>query len=491
MQFPYIHISLNHDASFIVRGQRHASLGTSVKFSTGTGGIFANWNWREDELTAEVDPHGMFSLFYSVTADGVMLSPSPIQLISIRASAELDRTALAVFHLLGWYINEDTPFKHIKVLPPDGRLHWRNGKLTVTRRPRIKSGIKISLPSAIEEYERLFSAAIRSCWGAATEPVIIPLSGGRDSRHILLESVRQGFEPDHCVTYDPTFGDGPGAFDPEWECAKQITDRLGLRHEKIKTLQSKHAEQLRTIYLTHLGTDEHIHYLALTRHLAGRTCLDGIGGDTLSRNKNISTDETRAMTSEQRIDALIGHFDKVSRSTIHDRIKGTDIDDTDIATARRHLVECHASFSDQPDPHSHFMFWQRTRREIGLAPGAMLANARQVLCPYLDPALVEFCLALPDQVTADGTFHDRVIRHSYPEIAVPYHDQFNRVLPRPPLTAKLHAIMDAVASKATLGMTATLREPFDQARMLIDRRHKDLHFWRTYHQVIKAASISR
>jgi asparagine synthase (glutamine-hydrolysing) len=484
MQYPYIFVGRDNST----HGQSTANFGTPVNFETGVGGIFGGWSFDGRTLQAHVDPYGMFSLFYSETKDGILVSPSPLQLISSGASGAIDRTALAVFHLLGWYINEDTAFKHIKVLPPDGRLHWRDGKLTITRRPHIKSGIAIERQAAIEQYERLFSSAVRACWEAVDQPIIIPLSGGRDSRHILLESLRQGFRPDHCVTYDPTFGNGSGAFDPEWECARQLTDRLGIKHEKIKTLQSKHAEQLETIHLTHLGTDEHVHYLALVRYLAGRSCLDGIGGDTLSRNKNVSTDATRSMTSAERVAGLMGHFDKVCSSTVYERIAGLDLGDEDISNARRQIIECYDSFSEQPDQHSHFMFWQRTRREIGLAPGAILSTAKHVLSPYLDPALVEFCLSLPDAVTEDGTFHDRVIAHSYPEIHVPYHDQLKRILPRPPLTAKVSAIGDAVLSKATIGILAMAREPFDQVRMLVDGRYKNLHFWRTYHQVVKSTS---
>lgn len=480
MGYPYIHIDCDGKTA---NGHYKVNFGTPVRFETGLGGIFGSWNWNGEMLQAEVDPYGMFSLFYTQTSNGIMLSTSPIQLLSLGAPSEIDETALTVFHLLGWYINEDTPFKHIKVLPPAARLTWCNGKLSILGRKLVKSKINIDRTAAILEYERLFSAAIRSCWQTITDPVIIPLSGGRDSRHILLESTRQGYVPDHCVTYDPTFGH-PSAYDPEWACAKQITELVNIKHEKIKTLQSRHADQLRTIYLSHLGTDEHVQFLALSRHLAGKTFLDGIGGDTLSRNKNISTDITRAKTSSERVTDILSYFDKVSGNSIRDRILGLQVGDDAIEHARLQIVACYDKYSEQPDPYSHFFFWQRTRREIGLAPGAMLSSAKHVLCPYLDPALVEFCLALPDEITADGKFHDHVIRHSFPEVDIPYHDQFKPILPAPPLTVKAYSMADAVLSKFNLGVLAMAKEPFSQVRMLVDRRYKGLHFWRTYHEVI-------
>jgi asparagine synthetase B (glutamine-hydrolysing) len=485
LQFPFFKVRRDGD-NFIIAGQVQGSFGTPTKFSTGVGGIFANWEWEDNELTAEVDPYGIFSLFYCQTKDGVMLSTSPLQLISIGAPPDIDRVALASFHLVGWYFNEDTAFKNVKVLPPNGRLTWRDGKLTVTGRPKIKNYINIDKDSAVKEYERLFSSAVSSCWkAAATEPMIVPLSGGRDSRHILLESIRQGYRPEHCVTYDPTFREA-GAYDPEWHCAKQITELFNLKHEKIKTLQSKHAEQLRTIYLAHLGTDEHVQLLSLARHLSGKSALDGIGGDTLSRNKNVSTNLTRAMKSADRVSDLLAHFDQVSGNTVYERIVGTDLDETDVKHARQSIIDCYESYSDQTDKNCHFMFWQRTRRETGLAPGALLSTASNVFCPYLDPELAEFCLSLPDEVTADGDFHDRVIQHSFPDIDIPYHDQLKRILPAPPLTAKARAIGDAVLAKSSIGIGAMMREPFHQARMLMDKKYKSLYFWRTYHEVIQS-----
>jgi asparagine synthetase B (glutamine-hydrolysing) len=113
---PFIRICRRPGSDPLVTGKRQARFGTAVNSTLKRGGIFGNWSWENNLLTAEVDPYGVFHLFYCESDDGIMLSSSPLQLISIGASREINRTALACFHLLGWYINEDTVFKHIKVL---------------------------------------------------------------------------------------------------------------------------------------------------------------------------------------------------------------------------------------------------------------------------------------------------------------------------------------------------------------------------------------
>jgi hypothetical protein len=490
MEFPFVFIQ-EGSTGIEVRGQREASLGTAVPFRSARGGIFGEWCWQDDELRVQVDPFGMFNLFYAEVRGGIMVSTSPIQLIALGASSDLDETALAVFHMLGWYLDEDTVFRHIKVLPPNGRLVWKAGRTTISGSAEYPAEIAITSDQAVVEYARLFAAAVQACWEASSGPMIVPLSGGRDSRHILLESLRQGYRPHHCVTYDPLFEAG---FDPEWECAKRITDLFRIEHRRVKTLQSQFSERLRTTYLAHLGTDEHVQFLALHRHLAGWHSLDGIAGDALSRNKNFTQPEKSQMIREGNVGPLVAEMlvevDRINQTNLEDRLSSMAGRLADhLGPARDRIAACLRQYAHTPDPYSQFLFWTRTRREISLGPSAMLDTAEAIYCPYLDPELARFCMSLPMQVTADGQFHDHVIRHSFPDVRVPYHDELNAILPRPPVLAKAKAIIAAIrASASAFGPTALVSEPADQIAMLASRKHKRSYAWRTYHRVLSAIS---
>lgn len=491
MNFPYVQVSRGAESlRVVVTGQPSATLGTAVNFGGFAGGVFANWKWHDNELTAQVDPFGMFNLFYSTTADGIMLSTSPIQLIALGANPDRDETALMVFHMLGWYVNEDTAFRHIKVLPPGGRLTWRNGKTSIGSAERTTAAISISREQAIAEYARLFSNAVRSCWDAVDGKMVIPLSGGRDSRHILLESVRQGIPPDHCVTYSPLFEAG---IDPEWECANRVTTQLGIRHVKIKTLQSRFSEQLETIYLAHLGSDEHVQCLAARRYLVGMNCTDGIAGDSLSRNKNFTDPPKSQLMRDGMEPSLVAQMlmeiDRINQTSLAARLSSLK---SELAgsteAARQQIALCLQQYRQAADPYPHFLFWSRTRREISLVPSAILGTAKAVFCPYLDPALANFCLSLPSHVTADAKFHDHIIQKSFPELRLPYQDDMKPHYPRPPVAAKMKSIMDGVISASVFGLRGLLGEPLDQLRMLASRNHRRLHVWRTYHRVLDAVS---
>ena len=95
-------------------------------------GIFGEWRWDGEALTVSTDRYGFQPLFWRGDERSISVSPSLLALVPAGAGpAELDYEALAVFARLGFYLNEDTPFRGISAMPPGGRLEWRAGKLSV------------------------------------------------------------------------------------------------------------------------------------------------------------------------------------------------------------------------------------------------------------------------------------------------------------------------------------------------------------------------
>jgi asparagine synthase (glutamine-hydrolysing) len=71
-----------------------------------------------------------------------------------------------------------------------------------------------------------------------------------------------------------------------------------------------------------------------------------------------------------------------------------------------------------------FYFWNIDRRDIALAPYALLATIPRVFCPYLDHALYDFLSALPARLLLDREFHAETIRRGYPHHAhIPFQDK--------------------------------------------------------------------
>jgi hypothetical protein len=66
-----------------------------------------------------------FSRFSYYCRDGEFAISSSIpRLIEAGAPIEVDEPALAVFLRLGFFIGDDTPYKHIRALPPGATLVW-------------------------------------------------------------------------------------------------------------------------------------------------------------------------------------------------------------------------------------------------------------------------------------------------------------------------------------------------------------------------------
>jgi hypothetical protein len=432
-------------------GDHYCCLGSPVPRRDGRAadGVYGSWQWDGKRLIAEVDPLGFQTLFYSHTRGQLVLSPSILQLIALGADTEPDQRALGVFYRIGLFINDDTPFRHIRALPPGGRLVWEDGSLQIERKDWRPTTQSITREAAVEGMIELPRRSIRAIGDAWDAPFVLPLSGGRDSRHILLEFLHQGRPPQMCVTFQHSSGD----LDVDALAARAVCERAGAAHAVLGTPRLRHRDILRTLVMTNLCADEHVQMMPLhdflgTRHWAA---LDGIGGDILTNPDN---DAEAHFQRSQRGDftgmaraMMHGHASVISLPGKSGGIAGV-LSPQSEEEAVAYLAETIESFADAPDPYQAFWFWNRTRREISFVSSAIFASADAVFCPYLDQEFVDFCLSLPYSVTRDQQLHNDAIRIAYPEFAdLAYADTF---APRPwqrnGIGIKMRKILDGITT---------------------------------------------
>jgi asparagine synthase (glutamine-hydrolysing) len=286
----------------------------------------------------------------------------------------LDHEAIRTFLRFGSFLNGDTAFQGIKRASPA---------------PIIVRPIEITREQAIEGYIELFRQAV-----ARLDAPIITLSGGRDSRHILLELHRQGRLPSEAVTVR-TPGKQQHIF------AAQVAERVGIPHrilecEPLLCVEYEREKNARTHFLAL----EHGWAVPAMRYLAGRSCWDGIGGDVLSAG--LFLNEHRVSCFEQ------GRLDELAESLL-------DKPDDQVAHRVRKELEKHTQAAN---PFGSFMFWTRTRSII--AP-SVFAFSDNPAAPYLDADLWRFLSSLPARMLLDKSFHSDVIARAYPEFAdIPY-----------------------------------------------------------------------
>jgi len=377
-------------------------------------GVCSGWNWENGRLTVRRDRFGVQPLFWSVTPASVRISPSIDALLAAGVPAELDDAAMAVFLRVGFFVGDDTPFAAIRAVPAATAISWTPGHGTTTdgawRYPRCSD---ISRSAAIVRFADCFDAAIARALRQTTDPVVVPLSGGHDSRHILLAMHERGTMPDHCVTVHPY----PPAAADDVAVAQTVAAALGVRHVLIPQRTHRLAAEREKNVLTHYCSDEHVQFLPLRDYFGRRRCevFDGLAGDVLSQS--------------QRLDALLhrdfvdGRFEAAAErilggtQTIEPALarlltrRGAARFGRPLAVSR--MAGEIARHADAPNPIAGFFFFSRMRREVALAPYAVL-DVCQVSTPFLDAELVDLMLSLPFATVADRTLHTETLHRRYP-----------------------------------------------------------------------------
>jgi len=408
-----------------VSGQLNAQFGHRIPSAAHSvaDGIFAGWEWDGQRLVVSNDRYGFFPIFWCrLLGGGIGVSPSLVALIEQGAPTGLDVEALSVFLRLGYFVGEDTPFTAIKTVPPNAIFEWENGKLICQGRyPPSRRPTVLSRDDAIDTYIDLFARAMARRTPAGR--FAVPISGGRDSRHILLELHRTGFVPTACISVI----DNPPDPNEDPRIAAILCKELGFTFATVDQRLSIFAAQARKNVETHFCALSHGWYLALADALNGRFeyTYDGIAGDVLSQSKFLTPRLDEAFRS-RNLDSIYDALQDKRASTWPgtSKLLGGELKPAlDAVVARLRLIRELGRHLDQPNPVASFILWNRTRREIALAPYALLKGVSHVYAPFLDHALFDFLATIPSHMVMDHRFHDDTIARAYPKFAhIPYVD---------------------------------------------------------------------
>jgi len=385
-------------------------------------GFFTEWHWDGQKLVLENDKYGFFPIYMHQTSSEIAVSNDIMQLLSLGISRELDYAALAVFARLGYFLGEETAFTHIKALPAHTKLTWEKGAVNINTEPYQVQAIKIKRDKAIEQFNILFKRAIKKRLPPDNR-FVVPLSGGRDSRHILLELLEHNVTPEFCITHHQY----PTTSDDDVRIAQVLTQQLGLKHVIVDQPSSRFGTELRKNYITNFCSDEHAQMLVLADYLDGKTdvMFDGVAG-MLSESYLLNHRHAELYQEGRYSDLtveLIKYWsvgDEILKLIFHKDF----YQKINLELARNHLINEIKRHANAPNPIASFHFWNRCRREISLIPYNILAGIPFVYSPYLDHDVVDFLMSLPFDVLADGKFNTDAIAMAYPQIAkIPYENK--------------------------------------------------------------------
>jgi asparagine synthase (glutamine-hydrolysing) len=445
-----------------VRGATSVFRGHRLPRSTGTDdGIFAEWQWDGRRLVVRNDRYGFYPLFYFCTAREIGVSTSLIRLLALGAPADIDDDALAVFLRLGYFVGEDTPFRAIRMVPPNARFEWEDSRLAVSGQYCYGPPNGLSREDALDAYIALFRQAIARRLPPDSN-FAVPLSGGRDSRHILLELCHQGHPPRFAITI-PRY---PPRAPEDERVAALVAREVGVTHRLLDQPARRVSSELRKNWLTHLCADEHTWYLPMIDCLEkeGVTVYDGIGGALSVAGMCFLRSNDCRLFEQARFhelaEALLDEFGIVTERFLGELLGPAYRAKLNRDRATERLSAELRLHVDAPDPTKSFNFFNRTRREIALVPYALMNRIRTVFSPFLDHDVYDLLSSLtpatlsPDLTCTNKGFHSDAIRRAHPRFAhIPFEDSHAS-----PLEARHHyAQFGAAAARHIIRNT---RRPF-------------------------------
>lgn len=405
------------NGEILIEGEREYFGGEKILNKDGLNeGIYVHWNWDGKFLKVNNDRFGFYPLFYYSDKTQIIISPFILAILDKKLPVHFDYRAFAVFFRLGYFISDDTPFEEIKILPPQTELIWSREGLRINEIPfSFSRESKISYEDAVDQYIYLFRQSIRKRLPGNQKKTILPLSGGRDSRHVFLELMYQGVDIDRCISTRNYWSGG----NEDCDTAAKLCRCAGISHQVVGSGSRVLKDELRNMILTSFCADEHFWSLSILDSIHDGTVIyDGIAGDSLSRSAYLNKFliESVKLRKYQNVVNFIlekGSSDKFLENClnkkIYEKIASFDVKDRLFNEVKKYSGTAH--------PASFFNFFNRARREVSLVPHAIFQSKKgiSVHTPYLDHQLFDFLASVREDVQIDHDFHTDVILRAYPK----------------------------------------------------------------------------
>lgn len=399
-----------------IDGQTSASFGSAERKL----GPWAKWHWNGYSLSAEVDRYGFYPLFYSSTPEYIILSNSIAELISLGAPKEFDNTAIAAFLRLGFFLGEETPFLNIKAFPPNGQLTWQPiiGLKVSSSLIKRKPDYSISRKEIIDNYVDRFRSAISRSLVYEPDHIALPLSGGRDSRHIALELKRVGVQPGLVISQRHFQYRNDDDYLVASDLCKNLGWSLVIQDHALDPVESEFEKNR----IFDCLTDEHAWFLPSAKRISNASIhaiYDGLAGDVLSNSLFIRK-EWQKQSQNENYKEWLHSMPSSGYGTDEDALnciltpERKDAWSWDLAYDRV-KVEL-SKYHDDDNPINQLMFWNRTRREIAPFFIRFLPEI-EVITPYCDPEVFDFLWNIPTEQLEDHKLHDQAIAIASPQYA--------------------------------------------------------------------------
>ncbi len=350
-------------------------------------GVFcaALWDSRTSVIHLISDRYGQRPMYWALLNGNLVFASSlNVFCATTKYSPTISASAVEQFLTLGYQLENQTWFEHVKLLPPASVLRFNCRTRAISIRPywRWDSSAPATAPSpaeAAEELGSLFCAAVRRRIDSDDRLGIL-LSGGLDSRALAAAAVRVYDKP-HLFT----FGD-PRSDDVR--IARQAAMACRAPHD-VYAIDESNWLPSRVAALWRLGASCSILDLHGAEFLDeyafhGNVLLSGLAGDLIVGGSYLL---------RSHLDACIDS--SAAQAVAHMR---------NLAPAQRWRE------IPKTDP---FFIENRVRRFTNSGP-LLLADRQIVRTPFLDTALMDFIYGLPDRYRLNGMLYHAMLLREFP-----------------------------------------------------------------------------
>ena len=395
-----------------------------VKYLNGSFTIAIYDKYNEKSIIAN-DRYGLQKLFYYDKGDYFIFAPKIKPLLKFGPKKSLRKDAIIDFFLFGYLLGDKTFFEHIYQLPPASILEVSKEGIKLTKYWDYKYDEEYDArpkEEMVEKLGRLWQKAVERRI-KKDEKIIIPLSGGLDSRAILATALKCT-PKDNIITF--TFGE-KGSFD--FEIGKMVAKISGVKNIPLGVEKDDFEGQYNISMDDIEGMIDATPYFAIRGYkemkkfgeifftgtmidvLLGRHILSSIFSSDMLK-KEISSDEDYV-----KVKGFIFNHQKLNdEKEILKLFNPAFLRDLDIKSSYNRTHQKFKNIKNKKFP-DYFAVWDYTNRWNKYIYFAVLRNRN--LFKYhtmLDSDLVDFTLKIPLELRLDENLYIQMLLKKYPEL---------------------------------------------------------------------------
>jgi len=193
----------------------------------------------KEKLTVVNDRYGLIKIFYYRDKDQFCFAPKISPLVKFETDKSLRKDAIIDFFLFGYLLGDKTFFEHIYQLPPASILEVSKNDIKLTKYWDYNYNEGHDLKpkeELINELGDLWQKSVERRI-KKDEKIIIPLSGGLDSR-VTLAAALKCTSKEKIVTF--TFGEKESL---DFEIGKMVAEKAGVKNIPLGVEKQNFEEQ--------------------------------------------------------------------------------------------------------------------------------------------------------------------------------------------------------------------------------------------------------